>query len=180
MKENHPTQDPDEVAGLCEILSKLNISTILEIGMFGGGTMNIWSKFAEETALLVGVDIEDRVRDRKVYKPTQTFIKVIADSTAKGTIEQVRTALAGRQVDFLFIDGNHLYEYVKADYNNYAPFVRPGGIIAFHDTYGNAYVKKAIAEIVLLEERIAEVTSFGKPYKMGITVFRRKNASDVH
>jgi predicted O-methyltransferase YrrM len=38
-----------------------------------------------------------------------------------------------RQVDFLFIDGDHSYSGVKRDFEDYSPFVRPGGIIAFHD-----------------------------------------------
>jgi hypothetical protein len=40
------------------------------------------------------------------------------------------------QVDFLFIDGNHSYEYHKGDFQNYSKFVRSGGIIAFHDIFG--------------------------------------------
>ncbi len=44
-----------------------------------------------------------------------------------------RNALGNRQIDFLFIDGDHSYEGVKKDYELYSPFVRKGGIIAFHD-----------------------------------------------
>jgi predicted O-methyltransferase YrrM len=36
-------------------------------------------------------------------------------------------------VDFLFIDGDHRYEGVLADWRDYAPLVRPGGLVAFHD-----------------------------------------------
>jgi predicted O-methyltransferase YrrM len=36
-------------------------------------------------------------------------------------------------IDFLFIDGDHTYEGVKADFRDYASLVRPGGVIAFHD-----------------------------------------------
>ncbi|MEO8732948.1 MAG: class I SAM-dependent methyltransferase, partial [Flavobacteriales bacterium] len=35
--------------------------------------------------------------------------------------------------DYLFIDGDHTYEGVKADYERYRPLVRPGGKIVFHD-----------------------------------------------
>jgi len=173
-RENHPTQDPDEVTGLCEILIKEDINVVLEIGMFGGGTMNLWSKFAKDEALLVGVDIEDRVKGRKTNKPTQKFISIIGDSTSQDTIDKVSQALNGNYVDYLFIDGNHVYDFVKADYMNYSKFVKTGGVIAFHDTYGNDHVKKAIREIALLEEKIAEFATSGKAYKMGITAFRRK------
>ena len=42
-------------------------------------------------------------------------------------------ALGGDKLDFLFIDGDHSYEGVKADFEDYRKFVRPGGLVAFHD-----------------------------------------------
>jgi len=38
-----------------------------------------------------------------------------------------------RKIDFLFIDGDHTYEGVEQDFYKYLSFVKPGGIIAFHD-----------------------------------------------
>jgi predicted O-methyltransferase YrrM len=35
--------------------------------------------------------------------------------------------------DFLFIDGDHTYDSVRKDWDNYSPMVREGGIIALHD-----------------------------------------------
>ena len=37
------------------------------------------------------------------------------------------------EFDAVFIDGNHSYEYVKKDLENYLPKVREGGIVALHD-----------------------------------------------
>lgn len=39
--------------------------------------------------------------------------------------------------DFLFIDGDHTYEGVRADWLAWSPLVRPGGVVAFHDTWPN-------------------------------------------
>jgi predicted O-methyltransferase YrrM len=36
-------------------------------------------------------------------------------------------------IDLLFIDGSHVYEDVLADFENFLPHVKPGGIVAFHD-----------------------------------------------
>lgn len=36
-------------------------------------------------------------------------------------------------IDLLFIDGDHIYEGVRKDFEMYSPLVRKGGIIAFHD-----------------------------------------------
>ena len=36
-------------------------------------------------------------------------------------------------IDFIFIDGDHSYDACKADIVAWAPFVKRGGVIAFHD-----------------------------------------------
>lgn len=36
-------------------------------------------------------------------------------------------------LDFVYIDGNHSYAYVKRDIDNYYPLVKPDGIIGGHD-----------------------------------------------
>ncbi len=38
-----------------------------------------------------------------------------------------------KDLDFVYIDGNHNYEYVLADLHNYYPLVREKGVIAGHD-----------------------------------------------
>jgi len=38
-----------------------------------------------------------------------------------------------KEIDFLFIDGNHNHESVLQDYKDWSPFIKKGGYIAFHD-----------------------------------------------
>jgi len=38
-----------------------------------------------------------------------------------------------RPIDLLFIDDSHLYADIKANFDKFVPFVRPGGYVAFHD-----------------------------------------------
>ncbi len=38
-----------------------------------------------------------------------------------------------KDMDFIYIDGNHDWEYVKSDIENYFKKVRIGGILAGHD-----------------------------------------------
>jgi len=40
------------------------------------------------------------------------------------------------KIALLFIDADHSYEGVKTDFDNFSPFVAPGGVIIFHDAYG--------------------------------------------
>ncbi len=55
-------------------------------------------------------------------------------------------------LDWVYIDGNHLYEHVKADLETYLPKVRPGGYLA-GDDYGvegwwHGGVTRAVDEFV--------------------------------
>jgi hypothetical protein len=71
---------------------------------------------------------------------------------------------ADGELDFVYIDGNHLYEYVKADLEAYAPKVRAGGLLA-GDDYGregwwedgvtravDEFVESGRASVVALED----------------------------
>jgi predicted O-methyltransferase YrrM len=42
------------------------------------------------------------------------------------------------EVDFLFIDGDHTYDAVRRDWQDWAPHVRRGGIVAMHDAFVTA------------------------------------------
>lgn len=51
-------------------------------------------------------------------------------------------------LDLLFIDGDHSYEGVKADWEAYKHFLKPGSIIVFHDWGWAEGVKRVIEEDV--------------------------------
>ena len=54
---------------------------------------------------------------------------VVSDSLAAAQKLAVRRGA----IDLIFIDGDHSYEACKADIGAWAPFVKRGGVIAFHD-----------------------------------------------
>ena len=56
-------------------------------------------------------------------------------------------AIGDNWVDVLYIDGDHSTAGVLADFNDYAPLVRPGGMIVLHDVTGIASVRAAWDEI---------------------------------
>lgn len=47
-------------------------------------------------------------------------------------VSYIQQAAAG--ADVLFLDGGHLFHEIRKDWDNYASIVRPGGIVAFHDS----------------------------------------------
>lgn len=51
------------------------------------------------------------------------------------------------ELDFVYIDGNHRYEYVKKDIELYYPKIKIGGVIGGHDfKYTERGVVRAVAE----------------------------------
>ncbi len=51
--------------------------------------------------------------------------------------------------DLLFIDGDHSYEGVKRDWENYKSFLKPSSIIVFHDYGWASGVKRVVHEDVI-------------------------------
>ena len=134
-------QKQAELAPLLALLMRLRPQRVLEIGTAHGGTLWAWCRVAGEDATVVSVDLPGGPFGGKGYDasflrtfagPRQTLELLAADSHLTETRAQVQ-ALLGGPVDFLFIDGDHSYDGVTTDYDMYAPLVRRGGLVAFHD-----------------------------------------------
>ena len=70
----------------------------------------------------------------------------------RGTSQEVGERFAEDSLDWVYIDGNHTYEFVKADLETFLRIVRPGGLLTGDDyTEGRWWkggVKKAVDEFV--------------------------------
>lgn len=55
------------------------------------------------------------------------------------------------RIALLWIDGDHSYEAVRADVDAWMPFVRPGGLIAFHDARNPALGPYRVVEQLLAD-----------------------------
>lgn len=142
--EQRALQKAGELAGLIRLLRRRKLRTIVEIGTARGGTLYAWCELAEPDAVLVSIDLpggpfgggyaESEIpRLHSLAKPGQTLHLLRRDSHVLSTQSEVATLLGRRRIDFLLIDADHSYEGVKRDFELYSPFVRRGGLIAFHD-----------------------------------------------
>ena len=129
-----------ELAQLIALVKARRPQAVVEIGSFRGGTLAAWCQVAAPDAVLVSVDLPDPSETpstpeelRRLARARQRVEVVRADSHTQETRDKVVAALAGREVDFLMIDGDHSYEGVRRDFELYAPLVRDEGLVAFHD-----------------------------------------------
>jgi cephalosporin hydroxylase len=139
-----PMQSRQEIRALLELVAAERPRVVLEIGTARGGTLFLWTRVTAPDALLVSVDLPDgdfgggypewRAPLYRAFARDEQRIELLrADSHAEATRDLVREQLGGRDVDFLFIDGDHTYDGVARDFDLYAPLVRPGGLVALHD-----------------------------------------------
>lgn len=91
------------------------------------GTRDTWQEFTVNTA---------NCRDYIV--PIRGLSADVVEAVASHT----------RSLDLLFIDGDHCYEGVKADWVAYNRFLKPGAIVVFHDWGWAEGVKQVISEEV--------------------------------
>jgi cephalosporin hydroxylase len=128
-------QNRGEILGFLRLARSLAPKTVMEIGTASGGTNFLLGAALADSTLKIGVDlhVQNTRLLRAFGRPECRQVFLNGSSYAPAMVERVKTVLAGRLIDVLFIDGDHSYEGVKADYEAYAPWVRPGGLIAFHD-----------------------------------------------
>lgn len=143
-----PFQIKEELAELVKEVRKLNPAKVLEIGTAKGGTLFLWTRLAQPSATLVSIDLPGgkfgggyTSRQGAIYRrfpgKRQNLHLLREDSHAPATLEKTIRLFEGKQVDLLFIDGDHTFEGVKKDWEMYSPMVRSGGMIVFHDVAGN-------------------------------------------
>jgi predicted O-methyltransferase YrrM len=139
-----PWQERSEIRGLLETVAELQPKAIVEIGTSNGGTLFLFARVAAPDAVLVSVDLPHgdfgggyppwRGHLYRAFAGKGQRIELLrADSHRAETVDAVRALLGGRDVDALFIDGDHTYAGVKRDYEMYEGLVRDGGVVAFHD-----------------------------------------------
>lgn len=124
-----------EITALLNLLAERRPRHVLEIGTAWGGTLYLTSRVADPDALLVTVDIDpahDSTLMRSFARRGQRVELIIGDSTSEPVKSRIESYFPDG-VDYAFIDGDHSYEGVRADFEAYSPLVRPGGVIAFHD-----------------------------------------------
>jgi cephalosporin hydroxylase len=109
------TLEPDE-SGL---------KNILEIGCYDGGSSYYLSRFAKN---MITIDNNIPCRfDCSCFNTNYQYIG--GDSHHPNQIAH----FSDFEWDFAFIDGDHSYEGVKADFYNLLPHLKKGTPVAFHD-----------------------------------------------
>lgn len=155
-----------ELDQLAAIYQRLKPERVLEIGCWKGGTLQRWLSSPHVVA------VDDAMRDSERWHDwaaeTGCDLHLIqGNSSAPGVVETVRRL---GPYGFVFIDGDHTLDAVKADWANYRPMISRGGVCVFHDIveredYG---VSELWAEIKQSGRPTIEIIQARKPGYCGV------------
>jgi len=140
------TNQNREVA-LPEILNQMGAKTGVEIGVFKAqftrvllenwpGTMYMidpWRPLGDEY-----IDASNHQHHQTAYAEAMDNIKGFENRAfmLRGLGEELVNMFEDESLDFVYIDGNHAYDYVKQDMEMWWPKLKKGGLFAGHDYLG--------------------------------------------
>jgi predicted O-methyltransferase YrrM len=172
----------DEAAHLFRLARSLGPATIVEIGRFKGGSTVVFATAKHPDATLWSFDlagerapgIDGAEFDAEIAATLARFARNRGVHLVRADSRTAEHPEGG--CDLLFIDGDHSYEGVRADYEHWRGALRPGGHLLFHDAaqperYAavSAGVTRAVEEI----ERSRESGFVREPGAGSIAHFRR-------
>lgn len=141
---------------LLDLYKRIKPKVVLEIGSLYGGTIYHWLTEADWPVTVLSVDLFDTTDFEETKKLWHSWLKqgqsvsaMKADSHSDGTIGLITNSVKDitGPVDWLFIDGDHSYEGVKKDYENYSPLLSSDGYCIFHDIFGESGVSQLWKDI---------------------------------
>jgi predicted O-methyltransferase YrrM len=116
-----------ELGQLVALVEHIRPKRVLEIGAWHGGTLREWLKLADDVVV-----VDDEMRMAEAWHDwADESLSTLTLLKGRSQDPQIIQAAQGfGPYDFLFIDGDHTYESVRSDWENYGHLA---GVVAFHD-----------------------------------------------
>jgi len=149
--------------------------TYVEIGAMDGCSSLLLGKLAAEyKGHLYSIEPRPRARWRMNLRDcgiedSVTLVQAASPWIPDGSVPEV--------IDYLLIDGDHRTRWAIVDYHFFFPFVRFGGMIAFHDWNGRkgvaAWVRRAVELILEDDADKLKQVAVNQTKDRGIIIFQK-------
>lgn len=128
----------DEAAHLYRVARSLGDATLVEIGRFKGGSTVVFAAAKHPDAALWSYDLGGErsagiVGEEVDAEIEATLARYGVDRGVHLVRADSRTVEPPGPCDLVFVDGDHSYTGVRADFEHWREAVRPGGHLLFHD-----------------------------------------------
>ncbi|WP_372366546.1 class I SAM-dependent methyltransferase [Candidatus Uabimicrobium sp. HlEnr_7] len=104
--------------------------SILEIGVYSGGSLEMWRSYFGDNCQVYGVDIEPACKN---YENSYTNV-FIGDQEDRSFWKQIKQDIP--EVDIVIDDGGHMTEQQRITLEEMLPFINPGGVFLCEDVHG--------------------------------------------
>ena len=186
-------QIPEEITAALNFVAADSPRYVCEIGTEDGGTTFLLSNMLSSAELIIGIDlyVQNRPRLNILHRRELRLILLNGSSYSSWMVHRVEKLLAGRNLDVLFIDGDHRYEGVRQDFLMYRHLLRENGFVLFHDIvqdhaarYGKSTPANSGGVPILWQElkHIYPFREFVQDYRqngMGIGVIRYSSSIEL-
>ena len=103
---------------------------ILEIGIYSGGSLNMWKRYFGKDCHIIGVDIEIEC---EAYESEDVTVFIGDQEDPAFWDDFVRRV---PEIDILIDDGGHTAEQQMVTLEKMLPHIRPGGVYLCEDVHG--------------------------------------------
>ena len=118
---------------------------VLEVGIYSGGSLEMWRSYFGEDCHIYGVDIEQAC---KAYENDHISV-FIGDQADRAFWRRFRNNVDG--IDILIDDGGHTPEQQQTTLEELLPNLRPGGVYLCEDVHGSFNTFSAFASALVHE-----------------------------
>ena len=129
--------EPDVCQFIGSLIKMNGYKNVLEIGVFEGETSVKMIEALPIGGKYTGIDIND-YRKIDFNKAGKGWNFILGESI------KVLANMPEHHFDFIFVDGDHSWENVLPEFKEIERVIKPGGVIAYHDTIHIPDVKKLI------------------------------------
>ena len=133
--ESRASIDKRELEELLLILENRKFSNVVEIGVHRGCSLEVWSK-AFSPDILLGIESDPSQLDINLISKVPNATVIPFSSQSEQALSALRLRFgqpASPKIDFLFLDGDHHYDAVKADFELCSAFLGAQAVVVFHD-----------------------------------------------
>ena len=126
---SHPQviqQVENEISDFLFILKRNNVKNLLQVGLGHWASTHFVLSLLLDNVTTIEYDLKHI--ERYLPEACSDCEKII-----QGDSLEIHKNMEDGSFDAVFIDGNHSYEYVRQDLENYSKKVKSGGIVALHD-----------------------------------------------
>ena len=140
---NYIGQDQWEMGTVYGLLSDLRPRVFVEIGVEFGGSFYVYAGLCAPGATVVSIDLGNRKKSKRRVRQTVRLLRsegfdarrIWGDSQCPETLEKLTSALAGRKIDLLHIDGDHSVPGFYLDWVDYTALMARGGAVIVGDVF---------------------------------------------